>query len=190
MDRKLIVVAVCALTALSAAASAAFGQEQKKAVPKLHVMHATKAVKAETGEAVKNEVAAMGASKKSGLPLFTYTIQSDRDGQQYTGVIVGADPTSKGGNKSTSVKTFIVPVIVVTQTVGTGLDANNMIVTAPGVTTFDPTKNDNSCLAAPNNNPLKLFQQSPIFQKLRYFCGRSRYGSHAVYRRISARRIL
>ena len=104
MDRKLIVVAVCASAALSAAASAAFGQEQKKAVPKLHIMHATKAVKAETGEAVKNEVAAMGASKKSGLPLFTYTIQSDRDGQQYTGVIVGADPTSKGGNKSTSVK--------------------------------------------------------------------------------------
>jgi hypothetical protein len=164
VDRKLIVVAVCALAALSAAASAAFGQEQKKAVPKLHIMHATKAVKAETGEALKNEVAAMGASKKSGLPLFTYTIQSDRDGQQYTGVIVGADPTSKGGNKSTNVQTFIVPVIVVTQSVGTGLDANNMVVSAPGVTVFDPTKNDNSCLAAPNNNPLKLFQQSPIFQ--------------------------
>ncbi len=164
MDRKLIVVAVCALAALSAAASAAFGQEQKKAVLKLHIMHATKAVKAEMGEAVKNEVAAMGASNKSGLPLFTYTIQSDRDGQQYTGVIVGADPTAKGGNKSTSVSTFIVPVIVVTQTVGTSLDANNMIVTAPGMTVFDPTKNDNSCLAAPNNNPLQLFQQSPIFQ--------------------------
>ena len=112
MDRKLIVVAVCALAALSAAASAAFGQEQKKAVPKLHIMHATKAVDAETGEAVKNEVAATGASKKSGLPLFTYTIQSDRDGQQYTGVIVGADPTSKSGNKSTNLQTFIVPVIV------------------------------------------------------------------------------
>ena len=163
MDRKLIVVAFCALAALSAAASAAFGQEQKKSVPKLHIMHATKAAKAETAEGVKNEVSAMGVSKKSGLPLFTYTIESDRDGQQYTGVIVGADPTSKGGNKSTSVKTFIVPVVVVTQTVGTGLDANGNITTAPGVTVFDPTANDNNCLSKPNNNPLRLFQHSPMF---------------------------
>ena len=38
-----------------------------------------------------------------------------------------------------------------------------VIGTAPGVTTFDPTKDDNSCLAAPNNNPLKLFQHTPMF---------------------------
>jgi len=163
VDRKLMVLAVCVLAALSAAASAAFGQEQKKAVPKLHIMHATKAAQAQSAEGVKNEVAAMGVSKKSGLPLFTYTVNSDRDGQQYTGVIVGADPTSKGGNKSTSVKTFIVPVVVVTQTVGTGLDSNGNITTAPGVTVFDPTANDNNCLSRPNNNPLRLFQHSPMF---------------------------
>ncbi|MGH9748241.1 MAG: hypothetical protein ACRD59_19265 [Candidatus Acidiferrales bacterium] len=163
MDRKLIVVALCALASLSVAASAAFGQGQQKAVPKLHIIHATKAAKAETAEGIKNDVAAMGASKKSGLPLFTYNIQSDRDGQSYTGVIVGADPFSKQGNKQTNVKTFIVPLIIVTKTIGTDIDANGNIVTAPGVTVFDPTKNDNSCLAAPNNNPLKLFQHSPIF---------------------------
>jgi hypothetical protein len=163
VDRKLMVVAVCALVALSAAASAAFGQEQQKATPRLHIIHAKKAANPETAEAVKNEVAAMGASKKSGLPLFTYNIQSDRDGQNYTGVIVGADPFSKFGNKTTNVKTFIVPVIVVTQSVGTDIDANGNISIAPGVTTFDPTKNDNHCMAAPNNNPLKVFQHSPIF---------------------------
>jgi len=164
VDCKLIVVVVCALAALSAAASSAFGQEQKKAVPKLHIIHATKATKAETAEAVKNDVAAMGASKKSGLPLFTYTIQSDRDGQSYSGVIVGADPFSKGGNKKTSVSTFIVPVVVITQSVGTSFDpTTGNITTAPGVTVFDPTANDNACLAAPNNNPLALFQHTPIF---------------------------
>ena len=117
-----------------------------------------------TAEAVKNDVAAMGTSKKSGLPLFTYNVQSDRDGQSYTGVIVGADPFSKFGNKQTNVKTFIVPVIVITQSVGTNFDpTTGLISTAPGVTVFDPTKNDNGCLAAPNNNPLKLFQHSPMF---------------------------
>jgi hypothetical protein len=163
VDRKLVVLTLCALAILGAAASAAFGQEQKKPVPRLHIMHATKAAKAETAEAVKNDVAAMGSSKKSGLPLFTYNIQSDRDGQSYTGVIVGADPFSKNGNKQTNVKTFIVPLVIVTQTIGTGLDADGNITTAPGVTVFDPTKNDTSCLAAPNNNPLKLFQHTPIF---------------------------
>jgi len=55
-------------------------------------------------------------------------------------------------------------LIIVTNTVGVSFDPNTGIIgTAPGVTVFDPTKNDNGCLAAPNNNPLKLFQHSPIF---------------------------
>ena len=45
MDRKLIVVGVCALAALSAAASAAFGQDQQKAAPRLHVIQAKKSAK-------------------------------------------------------------------------------------------------------------------------------------------------
>jgi hypothetical protein len=38
------------------------------------------------------------------------------------------------------------------------------ITTQPGVTTFDPSVADKACLAAPNNVPTKLFQQSPILQ--------------------------
>jgi hypothetical protein len=164
MRKRFVAGIIFALATFSAVATAAFAQEQQKSVPRLHIIHARKSANPEQAESVKNEVAATGASSKSGLPLFTYNIQSDRDGQNYTGVIVGANPFSKFGNKQTNVKTFIVPVIVVTQSVGTSFDpSTGLISTAPGVTTFDPTKNDNGCLAAPNNNPLKVFQHSPVF---------------------------
>jgi hypothetical protein len=163
MDRKGIVVAFCTLVALSAAASSAFGQEQQKARPQLHIRRAIKSAKAADAEATMNAVAAGSVSKNPSLPLFTYSIQSDRDSINYTGVMVGADPFSKNGMKETHLKTFIVPVIITTNTVGTGLDANGMITTSPGVTTFNPTVNDNACMAAPNNNPLKVFQHTPMF---------------------------
>jgi hypothetical protein len=171
VDRKLLVVVLCAMAALSAAASAAFGQEAQKAKPQLQIRHATKAARTADAEAVKNAVAAGSASKSSSLPLFTFDVQSDRDGQNYTGVMVGADPFSKHGNKETHVKTFIIPVILTTNTVGTGLDQNGVITTAPGVTTFDPTQNDNACLVAPNNNPLKLFQHTPMFDSYDFSVG-------------------
>jgi hypothetical protein len=175
VDRKFLAISVFALAALSAAASAAFGQEQQKATPKLHIIHAKKAASSQTSEAVKNEVQSTGKSNKSGLPLFTYNIESDRDGQAYTGVIVGTNPFSQiqnendggGGNGNSNhsnIKTFIVPIVVVTQSVGTSFDpSTGIIATAPGMTVFDPTKNDNNCLSGSNNNPLKLFQHSPIF---------------------------
>jgi hypothetical protein len=164
VDRKLLVVAFCTVAALSAAASAAFGQEAKTAAPQLQARHAVKRARAADAEAVKNDVAATGSSKKSGLPLFTYNIQSTRDGNSYTGVMVGADPFSGRGEKDTRVKTFIIPVVVITNTVGASFNPKTGDITpGPGVTTFDPTANDNSCLSPPNNNPLRLFQQSPMF---------------------------
>ena len=163
MDRKLLVVAFCSMAALSAAASAAFGQQAQKVKPQLQIRHAIKSARTADSEAIKNSVASGSASKTPSLPLFTFDVESDRDGVNYTGVIVGADPFSKHGDKAAHVKTFIIPVILTTNTVGTGLDKNGMITTAPGVTTFDPTQNDNACLVAPNNNPLKLFQHSPMF---------------------------
>jgi hypothetical protein len=166
VDRKLLVVVFCTLAALSAAASAAFGQEQQKAAPRLQVRHAIKAARAADAEAVKNSVAAGSASKTPMLPLFTFDVESDRDNNNYTGVMVGADPFSRRGDKDTHVKTFIVPVIITTNSVGTSFDPTTGIIgTGPGVTTFDPTANDNHCLSAPNNNPLRVFQHTPMFDK-------------------------
>jgi hypothetical protein len=161
VEHKLLVFVFCAI--LHACACAAFGQEEQKSNPQLQIRHATKAAPAADAEAVKNSVASGSPSKSPSLPLFTFDVQSDRDGQNYTGVMVGADPFSKYGNMETHVKTFIVPIILTTNTVGTSLDQNGLITTAPGVTTFDPTQNDNACMSKPNNNPLRVFQHSPMF---------------------------
>ena len=64
----------------------------------------------------------------------------------------------------TRVATQIVPIIFKTHTIGTSVDGNGIIATAPGYTTFNPTLPDRACLGSRNNNPLRLFQQSPIFQ--------------------------
>lgn len=181
MDRKLLVVVFCAMAALSAAASAAFGQEAKNAAPQLQARHAVKRASAADAESVKNEVAATGSSKKSGLPLFTYNIQSTRDGNSYTGVMVGADPFSRRGEKDTRVKTFIIPLIIITNSVGTNFNPKTGDITsAPGVTNFDPTANDNSCLSAPNNNPLQVFKQAPMFTEATYSVGGTVVG-HTQY---------
>jgi len=165
VNRKIrVAVAFCAMAALSVAASATFGQEQQHATPKLQVRNAIKPAKTADAEQVKSAVASGSMNKTPMLPLFTYNVNSDRDDNEYTGVIVGANPFTPWGNKNTQVKTFIVPLVIITNTVGISFDPNTGIIgTAPGVTVFDPTKNDNACLTAPNNNPLKLFQHSPIF---------------------------
>ena len=97
-----------------------------------------------------------------GLPLWSFTVNSARDGNQYTGVMVGSNPFDDD-SRSTRVATQIIPIIFKTHTVGTSVNAKNIIATAPGDTTFDPTVPDRSCLGSRNNNPLRLFQQSPIF---------------------------
>ncbi|HYL16456.1 MAG TPA: hypothetical protein VEV41_25705 [Terriglobales bacterium] len=108
------------------------------------------------------------ASTSETLPLFLFNVQSTRDGNDYTGVMVGTDPFN-GGAGQTNVATQIVPLIIVTNTVGIRVNKSrdkkkDVISTRAGVTTFDPTVANTSCLAAPNDVPLTLFQQSPIIQ--------------------------
>jgi hypothetical protein len=103
----------------------------------------------------------------STLPLFTYNVTSTRDGNNYTGVMVGSNPFN-GGDGQTSVTTQIIPLIIVTHKIGIAgakFSSKFVLSTMPGDTVFDPTAADNSgCLTAPNNVPLALVQQSPIFQ--------------------------
>ena len=96
------------------------------------------------------------------LPLFNYDVTSSRDGNSYQGTIVGRSPFSDAFGY-TAVPAQIVPVIVITNSVFAGVDASGNVITAPGVTTFNPSVADNSCLTAPNDVPLKLVQQSPIY---------------------------
>jgi hypothetical protein len=94
------------------------------------------------------------------LPMFTYSVRSSRDGNDYTGVMVGRNPFNANSGTA-NVKTQIVPLIIVTNKIGVEIKPHGTIVTVKGTTTFDSTAAD-ACLAAPNNVPVTLVQQSPI----------------------------
>jgi len=113
------------------------------------------------------------SASPAALPLFTYTVKSSRDNNIYSGSIVGNRPFNHGGG-TVNVHTQIVPVVIVTDRVATGINNDQFLSTAPGVSTSDPTKADNSCLAAPNNRPVPLMRQSPIFTPTNFsFAGRN-----------------
>lgn len=111
----------------------------------------------------------------SPLSLFTYQVTSSRDGNPYTGVMVGTDPFHGGG--ASEPPTFIIPLIFVLHRVGVTFDPKTRnIGTAPGKTAFDPTAADNACLKAPNDVPLTVFQQSPIFNAASFSFGGTSVG--------------
>jgi hypothetical protein len=103
------------------------------------------------------------AAANSDLTTFTYSVVSSRDGNSYTGAMVGLDPF--GANFSTTnIDTLIIPVILITNTIAVASPNGKILTTKPGVTVFDPTVADDVCLSSPNDVPLSLMVQSPIFQ--------------------------
>jgi hypothetical protein len=156
---------VCAVTALMFSSSIAFGQ-QKTQVPKQNpFLKPTKSLGAGAEANAKADAVSNPLNKgKSSptLPLFNYTVTSSRDGNTYSGTIVGRSPFSEPLG-FTAVPSQIVPVIVVTNSVFAGVDSSGNILTVPGVTTFNPSVPDTSCLTPPNDVPLKIVQESPIF---------------------------
>jgi hypothetical protein len=170
MNRRTIVLLVCAAIALVLSAPAGFAQQSAQ-LPKLNpfrtptkdpstVMGAALKTALETGKA-KASANANSLNKNGQLQTFTYTVTSTRDGNTYSGQIVGRDPfTNPLG--FTAVPSQLIPVIVRTHSVFAGI-VNGDVVTAPGVTTFDPTVPD-ACLTAPNNVPFTLTELSPIFK--------------------------
>jgi hypothetical protein len=104
------------------------------------------------------------------LPLWRYHVHASRDGHNYTGVMVGADPFSEN-NTTATVPTQIVAVVIKTHLVGLAINSNGIIGTTPGTTILDPTAANSACLAAPNDVPLTLFQESPIFNNASFTFG-------------------
>jgi hypothetical protein len=114
-------------------------------------------------DAAGNALSPGQAAANSDLATFTYTVRSTRDGNSYTGAMVGLDPF--GANFSTtSIDTLIIPVILITNTIAVASPNGKILTTKPGVTVFDPTAADDVCLSSPNDVPLSLMVQSPIFQ--------------------------
>ncbi len=81
------------------------------------------------------------AAQATGLAMWSYSTTSNRDGNNYSGVMVGASPYTN--NATTTINTEIIPVVF---TIGS--------------TVFDPTKADSKC--AGGKVPAALFMQSPI----------------------------
>jgi len=102
-------------------------------------------------------------------------VKSSRDQNNYSGAIVGNNPFSRRSG-AVSVHTQIVPIIIVTSSVASDLSDTGILSTQAGQTKFDPTKADKACLSAPNNVPLRLFQQSPIFQSADFSFGGTNVG--------------
>jgi hypothetical protein len=171
MNRRTILSFVCAAIALVLSAPAGFGQQTAQ-LPKLNPYRTpTKDASTTAGAALKaaleNGRAKAGAKANSAnsnaqLQTFTYTVTSSRDGNTYSGQIVGRNPfTNPLG--FTAVSSQLIPVIIRTHSVFAGI-ANGDVVTAPGVTVFDPTAKDDTCLTPPNDVPLTLTQLSPIYK--------------------------
>ena len=118
----------------------------------------------------------MSTDPSKTLPLWTFFTEASRDDNGYSGVMVGQDPFNGGG--STSVPTYIIPLKIVTNTIATGFNSKTGVITSkPGVTLFDPTVADKACLTAPNDVPLILFQDSPIFESVTHRFGGTDVGN-------------
>lgn len=114
-------------------------------------------------DAAGNPLSAAQAAANSDLTTFNYTVVSRRDGNTFSGAMVGQDPF--GANfTTTSIDTPIIPVILITNTLAVASPNGVILTTKPGVTVFDPTAPDDAGLSHPNDVPVNLMVQSPIFQ--------------------------
>lgn len=110
------------------------------------------------------------------LPLWTFRVRSARDGNYYSGAMVGRNPFEKPG--SVDVPTVVVPLVVKFHQIATAFDPNTgLLTTTSGETTFDPTAPDNVCLSSPNNVPATLVRQSPIFTPASFTFGGTYVGT-------------
>ena len=116
-------------------------------------------------DASGKELSTAEAAANSDLATFTYTVVSSRDGNTYSGSMVGGNPFPPGQNLSTTnIETLVIPVKLVTNSVFFKITNGGALNSKPGVTVFDPTVADDACLKSPNDVPLTVMEQSPIFQ--------------------------
>ncbi len=101
---------------------------------------------------------------------------SSRSGSVNYGFLVGPNPFTGSEATSTTVKTFLVPVVIKVHQVATdfSVDANNNVILT-GIknqdATYDPTQASPACLGSTNNVPFTLAVQSPVFQNHHWVFG-------------------
>jgi hypothetical protein len=138
--RTLMVVSLCALLAFFGLAACAQDQAASPGRPTLKAYSGVVSAPNFDIEAAKQAEMA-GA----GLTIFTYSMIATKDHNRYAGVMVGGSPLANP-KVTTNIPTYIIPVIVVI-----------------GTTTFDPTVADTTCMVPPNDVPLTVYRNSPLF---------------------------
>lgn len=164
-------------------AVAAFGQEAKIPRMTLKSFHpaATDANEAMTRITAVENGAALGAPNPIQFTHWGFTIRSSRDGNTYSGIMVG-NRALNGGFRPSAVPVEIVPVIVNTVALGTAVDPKTLAITVEtgnpnDNTTFNPTAADNSCLVSPNNIPVTVMRDSPLFRSADFNFGGTDVGT-------------
>jgi hypothetical protein len=99
----------------------------------------------------------MASASGATIPMWSYTVSASRDGNSYTGVMVGRSPFFHG-HRTTTIPTYLVPVIL------------NM----PDGGVFDPTVPD-SCIG--NSTVVNAVVNSPIFQNNNFIMNGADVGS-------------
>jgi hypothetical protein len=111
-----------------------------------------------------------GNDQDDHVPVWTYTVRNaGRDGLNHVGALVGTNPFM--GKMTSRIPVVIVPMIVTTHTIATGLTAGTFTPTVPGDVTQNSGAAQTTCLTAPNNVPSTLIDQSPIFQNAPFTFG-------------------
>jgi hypothetical protein len=158
----------------------AFGQAQDIKTPhRFQLKYQSPIVHGATNKEARRSIVTNSANSGTNpLPVWNYEVLSSRDGNIYDGVIVGRNPSSRGADATANVPTQVIPIILKFHTVGTAVDFNTGVVTTTaGYTTSDPTAADTGCFVGPNNVPLKLMEQSPIFKNADFNFGGTDIGT-------------
>jgi len=147
MKRSLWLLLLFAMAVLCGAAPALFAQEKQLPAQPRRYKPRSAVFPLKNAKALLPQIMTQSAIGST-VPLWSYSLVSPFDNKSYSGQMVGRSPLFHG-QRTTTVKTYLVPVILTFADTG--------IV-------FDPTTND-ACLGS---SVLSTVQNSPIFQTTDY----------------------
>lgn len=166
------------ILALCISAVTAFGQSgDATPVHRLRMKPSPKIVHGSSLETRKAMVAAAAASSSNRLPVWNYEVVSSRDGNLYQGVIVGANPNTKGPDANVNIPAQLVPIVLKFQSIATSISNTGVLSTMSGSATSDPTVADTNCFTGSANVPLKVMAQSPILSSADFNFGGTDVGT-------------
>ena len=113
------------------------------------------------------DISTRSQDEEGTLPTWTFNLLSPRDGNQYSGTLVGHSPFRDP--QTDRIRTYLIPLVIRTHRIGIAFAPRTFhLITVAGDVVSDPTAPDNTCLAPPNNVPVDLIRQSPLFQPARF----------------------